>query len=57
MIKSTFGGFQKSAAGAPHPTGVLFGANLRKPSPEKSKERSEPKGRRRPVTIKPKPDD
>ena len=32
-------GWQKSAAGAPQPTGIIFGANLRKSSkPEKKKE-------------------
>ncbi len=36
-------GWQKSAAGAPQPTGIIFGANLRKPTkPEKPNKPSKP---------------
>ena len=42
MGKCTYGGFQTSAANAPQPTGIIFGANLRKPPPEKSKPKKEP---------------
>ena len=49
MGSLTIRGWQKSAKNAPQPTGIVTGANLRKPSkPENEKKESKPTQQKKP---------